>query len=383
MTSLKLPPAAAWQARRRVAGRLALAATGLALAGCNTVVMNPSGDIARQQADLITTATWLMLLVIVPVIVLTGLFAWRYRAANTSAPYEPEWDHSTRLELVIWGAPLLIIIALGALTWISTHQLDPYRPLSRIDENRPLPAGVKTLEVQVVALDWKWLFIYPEQGIATVNELAAPVDRPIRFTLTASTVMNSFFVPALAGQIYTMPGMQTQLHAVINQAGVYEGFSANYSGDGFSHMRFQFHGLDTAGFDAWVARNRREGGTLSRAAYLALERPSERAPVTRFGQVDPQLYSAIVDRCVDRQKMCMGQMMAIDAAGGGGKAGMVALREQAWRGGQQTVVAGLCTVADPMGLGSVAAAPADPARGAAPSPGAAPALLPNRTPVEL
>jgi cytochrome o ubiquinol oxidase subunit 2 len=193
------------------------------LAGCNTVVLNPSGDIANQQGRLIIISTILMLLIIVPVIVLIGLFAWRYRQNNTAARYEPDWDHSTQLELVIWGAPLLIIIALGLLTWISTHTLDPYRKLSRLDAQRPIPENVKPLIVEVVALDWKWLFIYPEQGIATVNELAAPVDRPIEFRITASTVMNSFYIPALAGQIYAMPGMQTKLNAVINKPGEFLG----------------------------------------------------------------------------------------------------------------------------------------------------------------
>src|SRR3954468_6890053 len=173
----------------------ALAALVLPLAGCNWIVMKPHGDVAVQQAQLIVTSTLLMLLIIVPVIALTLFFAYRYRQSNTEATYTPDWDHSTKLELVIWGAPLLIIIALGAITWISTHKLDPYRPLDRIDAQRPVAVGTQPLRVQVVALDWKWLFVYPEQGIATVNEMAAPVDRPIEFTLTASSVMNSFYVP--------------------------------------------------------------------------------------------------------------------------------------------------------------------------------------------
>ena len=141
------------------------------LAGCDTIVLNPFGDIAAQQSKLIVVSTILMLLIIVPVIVLTLFFAWRYRHSNTEAAYEPDWDHSTMLELVIWGAPLLIIIALGTITWISTHTLDPYRKLSRLDENRAIPANVKPLVVEVVALDWKWLFIYPEQGFATLRSL--------------------------------------------------------------------------------------------------------------------------------------------------------------------------------------------------------------------
>jgi len=332
----------------------ALAPVGaLLLAGCNAIVMKPHGDIARQQADLIVVSTVLMLLIIVPVIALTLFFAWRYRQSNTQAPYTPDWDHSTRLELVIWGAPLLIIIALGAITWISTHKLDPYRPLERIDAQRPLPADAKPLVVQAVALDWKWLFLYPEQGIATVNELAAPVDRPIQFRITASNVMNSFYIPALAGQIYAMPGMETKLHAVINRAGSYEGFSANYSGAGFSDMRFRFLGLPEAEFERWVARHKAEGQALSRAAYLQLEQPSEREPVRRYAQVDEGLFDAILNRCVDGSRMCMHHMMAIDAAGGLGKGSVNGLSKTAWRNAEGTVqrsfVAALCTPNNPTG----------------------------------
>jgi cytochrome o ubiquinol oxidase subunit 2 len=160
------------------------------LAGCDMVLLHPSGYVAAQQGQLIVISTLLMLLIIVPVIVLTLVFAWRYRARNTAAPYTPEWDHSIQLELLIWSAPLLIIIALGALTWIGTHTLDPYRPLTRIDATRPVPDKTKPLNIEVVALDWKWLFIYPDLDIAVVNELAAPV--PIRFKITSLfAVINS------------------------------------------------------------------------------------------------------------------------------------------------------------------------------------------------
>lgn len=284
-------------------------ATGLLLAGCDAVVMSPSGDVAVQQRDLIVWSTVLMLLVIVPVIVLTLWFAWRYRSTNTKATYKPDWDHSTVLELVIWAVPLMIIIALGAMTWVSTHKLDPYRPLDRIDAQTPVPVGMEPLTVEVVALDWKWLFIYPEQGIATVNELAAPVDRPIRFKITASTMMNSFFIPAMAGQIYAMAGMETKLHGVINEPGVYDGFSANYSGAGYSHMKFKFHGLGESEFDAWVKQNKDSGTSLSRDAYLLLAEPSIDDPVQRFATVDPTLYDAILNRCVEEGKMCMKDMM--------------------------------------------------------------------------
>ena len=336
------------------------------LSGCDTVVMKPHGDIALQQSQLIVTSTLLMLLIIVPVIVLTLLFAWRYRQSNTAAAYAPDWDHSTRLELVIWGAPLLIIIALGAITWISTHKLDPYRPLDRIDARRPLPAQLKPLVVEVVALDWKWLFLYPEQGIATVNELAAPVDRPIEFRITASTVMNAFYVPELAGMVYAMPGMQTKLNAVINHPGRYEGLSANYSGAGFSNMRFRFLGLSDAEFGRWVADNKAQGAGLDRAAYLQLERPSEREPVRRYAKVEPGLYDAILNRCVDGSKMCMHQMMAIDAAGGLGKGGVSGVAQQPWRTADgrvtlRTIVAAQCTPANSAALFLAAASPQDAA----------------------
>src|SRR5882762_1315812 len=205
------------------------------LSGCNTV---------------------LMLIIVVPVIALTVIFAWRYRQSNNAAIYTPDWDHSTQLELVIWAAPLLIIIA----------------------------------------LDWKWLFIYPEQGIAVVNEVAAPVDVPINFRITASSVMNSFFVPALAGQIYAMPGMQTQLNAVINQEGDYEGFSANYSGAGFSGMHFKFRGVSQGEFAQWVQAAKGAGQQLSKDGYQQLARPSEREPVRRYAAVDASLYDAILNQ---------------------------------------------------------------------------------------
>ena len=296
---------------------LALSAAAL-LAGCNTVLMHPSGYIARQQGDLIVISTLLMLLIIVPVIALTVLFAWKYRKNNTAAIYEPNWDHSTKLELLIWGAPLLIIIVLGAITWISTHQLDPYRPLTHLDADRPIAPGTKPLIVEVVALDWKWLFIYPELGIASVNELAAPIDVPIRFKITASTVMNSFYIPALAGQIYAMPAMQTTLHAVINQPGQFDGFSANYSGAGFSDMRFKFHGMSEKDFQAWVKNTRDKGGALDRASYAQLEQPSQRAPIQFYSKVDADLFHAIVNRCLLAGQTCMDQTMASHAAMGHG-----------------------------------------------------------------
>jgi len=353
---------------RRLSPALLLAVTPL-LGGCDMVVLNAAGDVARQQGNLVLISTVLMLLIIIPVMALTIFFAWRYRAANDEATYTPDWDHSTQLELVIWAAPLMIIICLGALTWVGTHLLDPYRPLARTAPAMPIDAAkVQPLDVEVVALDWKWLFIYPEQGIATVNELAAPVDRPLRFRISASSVMNSFYVPALAGQIYAMPGMQTTLHGVFNKTGTFEGFSANYSGAGFSNMRFKAHSLSAADFDAWVAQVKAGQGRLDRNAYLALERPSEREPVRRYAAIETGLFNAVVNMCVEPGKMCMHDMMKIDAKGGQGLAGVhnvqrlsydkLAARGTApvsWQDRGAKMVAALC-------------APRAPARGVAAEP---------------
>src|ERR1700754_2640995 len=301
---------------------LLIPALALLLSGCDAVLLSPSGDIARQQRDLIMISVVLMLIIIIPVIVMTFLFAWKYSEKNKNhTGYDPDWNHSTVLELLIWSAPLLIIIALGAITWTSTHKLDPYRPLDQIGQSRPVAAGVKPLVVEVVALDWKWLFLYPEQGIATVNEMAAPVDRPIEFHITASNVMNAFFVPSLAGMIYAMPGMETKLHAVMNKTGDFEGISANYSGAGFSDMRFRFHSLPDADFDAWVAKAKGSADKLSREDYLKLEQPSQKEPVHYYGTIAPDLYNAILNRCVESNRMCMSDMTALDKQGGQGVVG--------------------------------------------------------------
>ena len=282
---------------------LSLSCTAL-LAGCDMVVLRPSGYVAVQQGQLVVISTLLMLLIIVPVIVLTLVFAWRYRESNTTAPYTPDWDHSIQLELLIWAGPLLIIIALGALTWIGTHTLDPYRPLTRIDAARPFSIEAEPLNIEVVAMDWKWLFIYPDHGVAVVNELAAPVDIPVHFKITASSVMNSFYVPAMAGQIYAMPSMATQLHAVINRPGEFEGFSANYSGAGFNDMRFRLLGVSAGEFDSWLQKAR-PADELTAPGYLQLEKPSERVPVRRYGAVASDLFDLVVNRCVDSRKLCV------------------------------------------------------------------------------
>jgi cytochrome o ubiquinol oxidase subunit 2 len=282
----------------------------LALSGCDWVLLNPSGDIARQQSDLLITSTWLMLLIVVPVIGMSLWFAWYYRESNDRATYKPDWDHSTLIELYVWAAPLLIIIALGALTWVTTHTLDPFRPLDRVGPDQPVAEETEPLRIQAVALEWKWLFIYPEQGIAVVNELAAPVNRPIRFETTSPALMNSLYIPTLAGMVYAMPGMQTLLHAVINEPGDYYGISGNYSGPGYSDMKFRFHGLSNTDFDEWVARAKGAAENLDTDTYQALAEKSIKNPVRRFSAVESDLYHRILNLCVEPGTMCKDEMMA-------------------------------------------------------------------------
>ncbi|MEM6616322.1 MAG: ubiquinol oxidase subunit II [Pseudomonadota bacterium] len=317
-----------------------LVAAGLLLAGCEWVVMSPSGDIARQQADLIIYSTILMLIIILPVIGLTFFFAWRYRESNKRATYEPDWDHSISLEIVVWSVPLAIIICLAGLTWVATHRLNPYDPVRRISLEQPVDPDVEPLIVQVVAMDWKWVFIYPEQGIATINEAAAIVDRPIEFQLTSDTVMNSFYIPALAGQIYAMAGMQTELNAVINEAGTYKGISAHYNGYGFNEMNFDFLGLDQAGFDAWVETVKGSSEGFDQDVYVELQVPSIGNPKAYYGTVRDGIWDRIVNMCVNPLDLCRDDMMMVDALGGGGLEGLI----------DRELFRGICSVDDPGAL---------------------------------
>uniref|UniRef100_UPI0035CB3929 ubiquinol oxidase subunit II n=1 Tax=uncultured Sphingomonas sp. TaxID=158754 RepID=UPI0035CB3929 len=292
------------------------------LGGCDMVVMNPTGDIAVQQRDLILFSTGIMLLVVVPVLAMTMLFAWRYRRGNADKTYDPSFNHSTTLELAIWSIPLLIIVALSAVTWTSTHLLDPFRPLERLSAGRPVPPHTKTLQVQVVALDWKWLFIYPDLGIATVNELALPVDVPVRFSITSTSQFNTFYAPTMAGMIYAMPGMQSELNAVLNKAGESWGYSGNYTGRGYTNMRFKLHALAPVDFDHWVAEVKasKQAG-LAPDSYVALARPSEKAPVLHFPSVTPGLFDRALNGCVAPGTPCMVDVMRRDMARGGGMPG--------------------------------------------------------------
>ena len=335
-------------ALRSTARTLALLAC-LPLAGCGMVVLDPSGDVAARQRDLLVISTLLMLLIIVPVMALVVWFAWRYRHNNRDAAYEPDWHHSMRLELVIWSAPLLIIICLGAITWLGTHLLDPYRKLDRLDKQRPLTTETRELVVQVVALDWKWLFIYPQYGVATVNEFVVPVDQPVSLRITASSVMNSFYVPEFAGMIYAMPGMQTQLHGVFNSVNDSEGFSANYSGAGFSGMKFAARSVTQADFDAWIEKAKGSQETLTRQRYLQLAEPSEREPPRLFAKTDDRLFDYVLGNCVQPGRMCSHDMMAIDRRGGLGLASIY----NVVRGPNGAYLMGMCTLPEPTPLDDI------------------------------
>ena len=257
----------------------------LMLGGCKMTLLDPKGQVGVDEKSLIITATLLMLIVVIPVIVMTLAFAWKYRASNTKGTYKPNWAHSTPIELVVWLVPCAIVAVLGTITWTTTHELDPYRPLD---------SDVKPIVIQAVSLDWKWLFIYPEQGIATVNEIAFPTDTPVSFQITSQNAMNSFFIPQLGSQIYSMAGMQTKLHLIANHEGSFDGLSANFSGDGFSDMKFKAIATSQKGFDAWVSKVKAAPTQLDQNNYPQLVKPSEKAPVQYFAAVSPTLYHSIL-----------------------------------------------------------------------------------------
>ncbi|WP_223865975.1 ubiquinol oxidase subunit II [Salipiger aestuarii] len=295
-----------------------LAALGaFALSGCQYDVLFPHGWVGAQQRDLLVISVLLMLIVILPVLVMAVWFPLKYSAnRDDMTDYDPDFEHSNKLEAAVWGVPILIVIALGGYTWVYTHRLDPYAAL---------PAGVSTeqpLRIEAVSLDWKWLFIYPDYGVAAVNELAIPVGRPVEFSLTSSTVMNTLSIPKLGGMVYSMAGMETRLHLIADRQGTYPGRSAHYSGPGFAGMTFDTLAMGNAEFDAWVAARREEGEALTRASYLDLEKPSMNAPVQYYATVEDDLFDRIVEMCVEDGKVCMGHMMMQDRMGGGGLEGI-------------------------------------------------------------
>ena len=252
----------------------------------NLGVLSPHGIIASDERLLLITAVGLMLIVVIPVIILTIVFAWKYRASNTNAKYSPEFSHSTVLEVVWWSIPIVIIGILAVITWVTSHRYDPYRPLD---------VKTKPIIIQVIALNWKWLFIYPDQNIATVNFVEFPVNVPVRFFITADAPMNSFQIPQLAGQIYAMPGMRTELNLMASQTGDFLGLSANYSGVGFAGMNFIARATSQADFDAWVKKIQRSPGKLTQDAYTQLEQPSENNPQAFYSSIsDKDLFNTVI-----------------------------------------------------------------------------------------
>ena len=265
-----------------------LAIIACALSSCNaTGILNPKGLIANIEQDLLIYATILMLIIVVPVILLTLWFAWRYRASNKKATYSPNWCHSVKLEAICWGAPIIIIIVLAWMTWVYTQDLDPYKP---IDSDK------KPVQIQAISLEWKWLFIYPEYGIAAVNEIQLPVDTPINFKITADSAMNAFMIPQLGSQIYAMEGMQTKLHLIADTPGNYPGMSANYSGYGFSGMRFNVRVGSDEEFLNWVQDAKTSPLQLSLDRYNKLAMPTRYHQVEKFSVVEPHLFKRIIEK---------------------------------------------------------------------------------------
>jgi cytochrome o ubiquinol oxidase subunit II len=259
-----------------------------ALASCGEGVLDPRGPVGQAERVILYDATAIMLAVIVPVIVMTLAFAWWFRAGNRRATYLPEWEYSGRIELIVWAIPALVILFLGGIAWIGSHELDPPKPLQSAGGSRTVP-----LEIEVVSLDWQWLFIYPREHIATVNRLVVPTGVPVHFRLTSTSVMNSFFIPQLGSQIYAMPGMTTQLNLQADQAGTYRGLSAQFSGPGFSDMRFALIADCSEAFGNWVTEVRSRGGVFDSATFSELARPTRDGGELTYGSVTDDPFDKV------------------------------------------------------------------------------------------
>ena len=255
------------------------------LGGCSEGVLDPQGPIASAERLILFNSTGIMLAIVIPTMLATLAVAFWFRASNSRATYLPDFDYSGRLEILVWSIPIMTVLLVGGVAWVGSYDLDPPKPIA---------STVKPLRVQVVSLDWKWLFIYPEEGIASVNQLTIPVGTPVSFELTSSGVMNSFFVPQLGGQIYTMPGMVTRLHLLADHTGTYRGMSANYSGAGFSDMHFSVDAVPAEIFSQWVAETRGAEPVLDEHAYADLVKPTEAVTPFTYRAVTPDLFSSIL-----------------------------------------------------------------------------------------
>ena len=265
---------------------LALLGTAIAyLHGQNIAVLNPQGPIATKERNLMFFALILSLVVVIPVFAMTFAIAWKYRESNAKAKYRPDWDHNRVVETIWWGIPTLLILILSVVAWNASHDLDPFKPLA---SNNP------TMTIQVVAMDWKWLFIYPTQDIATVNYVQFPAATPVDFQITSDAPMNSFWIPQLGGQIYAMPGMTTQLYLMANHPGSYRGSSANISGRGFAGMDFVAKSTSEADFNNWVKQVQSSSKSLTAFEYNQLTQPSENNPVAYFSTPSIGLYNGIL-----------------------------------------------------------------------------------------
>jgi cytochrome o ubiquinol oxidase subunit II len=275
---------------RRGVGRAALGlCLALALGGCAGGVLQPQGPIGEADSKILLDATGIMAVIVVPTLVALVAIAWWFRASNTRARYQPDFVYSGRLEIIVWAIPILVIMFLGGLTWIGAHELDPFVPIAAKPNDPPL-------EVQVISLDWKWLFVYPQQRVASVNEVVIPAGTPVHFYLTSASVMNQFFVPQLGSMIATMNGMQTQLHLQADHPGNYYGLSAQFSGDGFSGMNFTVRAVSQDDFQRWVAATQQTGPVLDRNGYFDLLRVSCDVHPFTYRSADPNLFSEVVKR---------------------------------------------------------------------------------------
>lgn len=269
-----------------------IAIIGIAGSNGTLSVLTPKGSIASQQRNLVVAATLLMLLIVVPVFALTAHIVWKYRAGNTKALYRPDWDRSPKLEILWWGFPTVIIAVLSVIIWQSSHSLDPGRPIA------PSASTKQAITIQVVALQWKWLFIYPDQDIASVNYVQFPEDTPVEFVITADAPMNSFWIPQLGGQIYAMSGMTTKLHLIADEAGIYRGSSANLSGEGFAGMKFVVSASSQADFSEWVGQVKRSASysALDMNTYSQLAQPSKDSLLASYASTEKNLLASIVSK---------------------------------------------------------------------------------------
>ena len=263
------------------------------LSGCSFsdfVLLDPSGSVGTSERDVMFISVLVMLIVVLPVIFMTIYFAYKFRAANQDSIYEPRWENSHIIEAVIWVIPFAIIIVLGYITWVSTHELDPYKPL--VSDKKPIT-------VEAISLDWKWLFIYPEYNVASVSEMAFPVNTPVNFRLTSDTVMTSIMIPKLGTQIFAMAGMRSKLHLMAHEKGTYFGKNYQYSGDGFSHMTFDAIATSEKGFQQWLQKAKAARNPLDDANYKKLAKPSVNPPVKYYSSVKPNLFFDIIKKYKD------------------------------------------------------------------------------------